>query len=311
MSHQTVAARTLGKTGERVSCLGLGGSHIGGSDVTEKLAIRLIHKAIDEGLTFLDNSWDYHDGRSERRMGKALQGGYRDKAFVMTKFDGRSKKSAAKQIDESLKRFNIDHLDLLQFHEVIRYEDVDKFFADGGAAEALSAAQEAGKTRYIGFTGHKDPHIHLYMLETAKARGYQFDTVQMPVNILDSHFRSFTNLVMPVAQQMGVAVLGMKSMGGGVILESGVVSAEECLRFALSQPVAVVITGIDGEDILEQALRIASKPDSLTYSEIADLRDRTAKIANRGEYELFKTSNKFDATAKNLEWLGEEFVAES
>ena len=311
MPQRIVASRTLGRTGEQVSCLGLGGSHIGGSDVSEKLAIRLIQRALDEGLTFLDNSWDYHGGRSEKRMGKALQGGYRNKAFVMTKFDGRSKKSAAKQIDESLERLKIDHLDLLQFHEVIRFEDVDKFFAEGGAAEALSDAQKAGKTRYIGFTGHKDPHIHLYMLETARARGYQFDAVQMPVNVLDSHFRSFTNLVIPVARQMNIAVLGMKSMGGGAILESGVVTAAECLRFALSQPVAVVITGIDSEDVLEQALRVGAEPKPLTESEIADLRDRTAAVASRGEYELFKTSNKFDATAKNLRWLGEEFVSKS
>jgi predicted aldo/keto reductase-like oxidoreductase len=244
-------------------------------------------------------------------MGKALQDGYRDKAFLMTKFDGRSKRSAAAQIDESLTRLKTDHVDLLLFHEVIRYEDVDKFFADGGAAEALSEARQAGKTRYIGFTGHKDPHIHLYMLETAKEKGYQFDTVQMPVNILDCHFRSFTNLVLPVARQMGVAVLGMKSMGGGVILKSGAVSAEECLRFALSQPVSTVITGIDSEDILNQALRIGADPRPLTESEIAALRDRTASAARRGEYELFKTSNKFDETARHLEWLGEDFVSKS
>jgi aryl-alcohol dehydrogenase-like predicted oxidoreductase len=310
MPDPVVPTRTFGRTGEEISCLGLGGSHIGDPDVSEKLAIRLIQKAIDHGLTFLDNSWDYHDGRSEKLMGKALQGGYREKAFVMTKFDGRSKKSAAKQIDESLQRLKIDHLDLLQFHEVIRFEDVDAFFAEGGAAEALTDAQKAGKTRYVGFTGHKDPHIHLYMLGIAKTRGYQFDSVQMPVNILDSHFRSFTNLVLPVARQMDIAVLGMKSLGGGAILESGVVSAEDCLRFALSQPVAAVITGIDSEEILEQALRVGALP-RLTEKQITDLRDRTAAVASRGEYELFKTSNKFDATAKNLEWLGEEFAAES
>ena len=311
MPHGIIETRPLGDTGERVSCIGLGGSHIGSPKVTDQQAVRLIQQAVDGGITFLDNSWDYHEGRSERLMGKALKDGYRSRAFVMTKFDGRSKTSAAKQIDESLKRFRIDHFDLLQFHEVIRFEDVDSFFAKGGAAEALSAAQKAGKTRFIGFTGHKDPQIHLYMLEAAQERGYAFDTVQMPVNILDSHFRSFTNLVIPVARRRKIAVLGMKSLGSGDILESGIVSAEECLRYALSQPVSVVITGIDSQKVLKQALEIVRDPKPLTKDEISELKSRTASIAEHGEYERFKTSNEYDATAKNLEWLGKEFATKS
>ena len=278
MPHGIIETRPLGDTGERVSCIGLGGSHIGSPKVTDQQAVRLIQQAVDGGITFLDNSWDYHEGRSERLMGKALKDGYRSRAFVMTKFDGRSKTSAAKQIDESLKRF----------------------FANGGAAEAWSAAQNAGKTRFIGFTGHQDPQIHLYMLEAAQERDYAFDTVQMPVNILDSHFRSFTNLVIPVARRRKIAVLGMKSLGSGDILESGIVSAEECLRYALSQPVSVVITGIDSQKVLKQALEIVRDPKPLTKDVISELKSRTASIAEHGEYERFKTSKEYDATAKNL-----------
>jgi aryl-alcohol dehydrogenase-like predicted oxidoreductase len=298
--------RTLGKTGQMVSCLGLGGSHIGMPKVTDAEGIRLIRQALDRGLNFLDNSWDYNGGRSEILMGKALRDGYRSKAFLMTKFDGRTKEEASKQIDESLKRLQTDHLDLLQFHENIRFDDPDRFFAEGGASEALLEARKAGKTRFIGFTGHKDPHIHLYMLELARQRKFQFDTVQMPINVMDAHFRSFGKLVLPEALREGIAVLGMKSMGSGVILKSQTVNAETCLRYALTQPVSAVITGIDSQEILDQAFRIAANFRPLSPSEVAAILDKTATAASNGKYELFKTSSHFDSTAQHPEWLGSE-----
>jgi aryl-alcohol dehydrogenase-like predicted oxidoreductase len=301
-----VTYRELGRTGQKVSCLGLGGSHIGKPKLSDQEAIRLIREALDRGLNFMDNSWDYNNGVSEVRMGKALRDGYRQKAFLMTKFDGRTKQSARQQIDESLKRLQTDHLDLLQFHETIRFDDPDRFFAPDGAHEALVAARKEGKTRYIGFTGHKDPHIHLYMLELARKNNFQFDTVQMPVNVMDAHFRSFTSLVLPEARKMGLGVLGMKSMGSGVILKSKAVSAEECLRYALSQPVSVVITGIDGQPILDQAIKIASGFHPLTQGEISAILQKTVGPAAAGEYELFKTTAHFDSTAQHPEWLGPE-----
>jgi uncharacterized protein len=301
-----VTYRQLGRTGQKVSCLGLGGSHIGKSSLQEPEAIRLIRQALDRGLNFMDNSWDYNGGQSEIRMGKALRDGYRQKAFLMTKFDGRTKDSAAQQIDESLKRLQTDHLDLLQFHENIRFDDPDRFFAPGGAAEALVAARKAGKTRFIGFTGHKDPHIHLYMLELARKNNFQFDTVQMPVNVMDAHFRSFAKLVIPEAQKMGLGVLGMKSMGSSVILKSNTATPVECLRYSLSQPVAVVITGIDSQQVLDQDIQLATGFQSLTQQEVAAILQKTALAAAEGKYELFKTSSHFDSTAQHPEWLGPE-----
>ncbi|HUQ94777.1 MAG TPA: aldo/keto reductase [Bryobacteraceae bacterium] len=302
----TIPRRVLGRTGEKVSCIGLGGSHIGKPKLDAKEAIRLIQEALDRGLNFLDNCWDYNEGQSEIRMGKALRGGYREKAFVMTKFDGRSKKSAAKQIEESLKRLQTDYLDLLQFHEVIRFDDVDRFFAPDGAAEALTDAKKAGKTRYLGFTGHKDPRIHLYMLELARKHNYPFDTIQMPLNLMDAHFRSFEHTVLPEALEMGLGILGMKSMGGTVILKSNIVTAPECLRYALNLPTSTVITGIDSQEILDQAFETAANFKPLTHEQIDALRKKTAAAAMRGEYELFKTTTHFDGTAGHPEWLGEE-----
>jgi len=300
--------RELGKTGERVSCVGLGGSHIGKEEkLSEEDAIRLIRNALDRGLNFLDNCWDYNDGQSELRMGKALQDGYRDKAFLMTKFDGRDKKEAAKQIDESLRRLKSDRVDLLQFHEVIRFDDVDRFFAEGGAVEALREAQRAGKTRFTGFTGHKDPHIHLYMLEMADRHGFTFDAVQMPLNLLDAHFRSFEQMVLPELVARRIGVLGMKSMAGGVLLKAGVASAEQCLRYALRLPVSTVITGIDSEEILEQALRVAKgSTRPMSEDELELLQQQARKQAADGKFELFKTSAYFDSTAKHPEYLGED-----
>jgi uncharacterized protein len=298
--------RPLGRTGVMVSSIAMGGFHLGNPKLASAEAIRLIRQALDRGLTFLDNSWDYNEGESEIRMGQALAGGYREKAFLMTKFDGRTKESAARQIDESLKRLKTDHVDLLQFHETIRFDDPDRFFAEGGAHETLTAAKKAGKTRFIGFTGHKDPHVHLYMLELARKNGFSFDTVQMPVNVMDAHFRSFGKMVAPEAEKMGIAVLAMKSMGDGVILKSKTATPRECLRFALSQKVAAVVTGIDSQAVLDQAFEVGSTFEPLTAAETEALLKKTEQAAASGHYELFKTSAHFDSTASHPEWLGPE-----
>ena len=298
--------RPLGSTGVLVSAVGLGGSHIGKPKLSSKEAVRIIRTALDGGLTFMDNSWDYNDGESEKRMGKALKDGYRSKAFVMTKVDGRNKREAARQLEESLKRLGVDHLDLLQHHEVIRFDDVDRIFAAGGAMEAFLAARKAGKIRFIGFTGHKDPEVHLYMLHTAARHGFRFDTVQMPLNLLDSHYRSFEKKVLPELVSAGIGVLGMKSMGSGVILKSKAFKPIECLKYSLTLPTSVVITGIDSMRILKQAFQVGRSFHPLTQREIADLRARSAGIAASGEYELFKTTSAFDSTAEHPEWLGQE-----
>jgi aryl-alcohol dehydrogenase-like predicted oxidoreductase len=299
----TVPYRTLGTTGLQVSLIGLGGFHIG-KVADENEAIRLIRTAIDNGVNFMDNSWDYHNGRSEIVMGKALRDGYRDKAFLMTKIDGRTRESAARQLDESLNRLQTDHLDLLQFHEVIRYEDPDRIFGDDGAIQAAVVARKAGKTRFIGFTGHKDPHIHLYMLQVAGERSFRFDTVQMPLNVMDAHYRSFEHEVLPVLVQQNIGVLGMKSMGDGVILESKAATPVECLHYAMNLPVSVVITGIESQAILDQALAAARSFRPLPAAEVTALLRRTAPAAVDGKYELFKTSTHFDSTAHHPEWLG-------
>jgi predicted aldo/keto reductase-like oxidoreductase len=300
----TMIYRTLGRTGERVSAIGMGGFHIGQPKLSEEESIRLVRSAIDGGITFMDNSWDYNQGQSEIRMGKALKDGYRQKVFLMTKLDGRTKQEAARQLNESLQRLQTDHVDLIQHHEIIRFDDANRIFAEGGAQEAVLEAKKAGKVRYIGFTGHKDPHIHLYMLEVAAQHGFIPDTVQMPINVMDAHFRSFTKLVLPKLVEQKIGVLGMKSMGDSIILKSGVVKAEECLRYALSQPTSVVITGIDKPEILEQAFTVAKDFKPMGQEEIAALLKRTQQVAARGEYELFKTSEHFDSTAHHPEWLG-------
>ena len=263
-SSGEMPTRVLGHTGERVSLIGLGGWHLGLPRVDEALAIRLVRSAIDRGLTFMDNCWDYNEGLSETRMGKALKDGYRQKAFVMTKIDGRTKKEAAKQLDECLTRLDIDVIDMVQHHEIIRFEDPHRIFDEEGAHAALADAQRAGKIRYIGFTGHKDPRIHLYMLEVAKERGIKFDAVQMPLNVMDAHYRSFEQLVLPELVKQDIGVLGMKSMANGLILKSGVVSALECLQYALRLPVSVLITGIDTMEILDQAFTAVKTYQSLT-----------------------------------------------
>ena len=298
--------RPLGSTGERVSAIGVGGSDLGSKEVDEKLAVRIVRTAIDNGITFLDNSWDYHNGTSERRMGKALRAGYREKAFLMTKIDGRSASSAKRQLDESLRRLQTDCIDLVQHHEIIRYEDANRIFDKEGAQGALEEARKAGKLRYIGFTGHKDPHIHLHMLQLAREHGARIDTVQMPLNVMDAHFRSFEKLVLPELVKQKIGVLGMKSMGHGVILKSKTVTATECLRYALNLPTSVVITGIDSMKVLNQALETARTFQPLTESEVNALLAKTRLAAARGDFELFKTTTLFDATAEHPEWLGEE-----
>jgi len=298
--------RTLGRTGVEVSALGLGGSHIGSPRLSRDRAVCIIRAALDGGLSFMDNSWDYHQGESEKRVGWALKNGYRSKAFVMTKVDGRTKKEAARQLDQSLKRLGVDEIDLLQHHEVIRYDDVNRIFAEGGAMEAFLAARKAGKIRFIGFTGHKDPQVHLYMLETAKRHGFRFDTVQMPLNLLDAHYRSFEQKVLPELVAAGIGVLGMKSMGSGVILKSRAVTPIECLHYSLNLPTSVVITGIDSMKILKQAFEAARTFERLTKQQVEKLRAKSAKAAANGDYELFKTTSIFDSTAKHPEWLGRE-----
>lgn len=295
--------RELGKTGERVSAIGLGGAHIGGgSDAESK--IRLVRSAVDHGITFLDNCWDYSDGLAEVRMGQALRDGYRQKVFLMTKMDGRTKDAYNKQLEQSLGRLQTDMIDLVQFHEVIRMEDPDRIFAPGGAIEAAVAARQAGKIRYIGFTGHKDPAVHLRMLETAQKHNFHFDTVQMPINVMDAHFRSFTHQVMPVAIQQGIGVLAMKTFGSSFILDSKTVEPIDALHYGLTQPVSVVITGIDSPKILDQALLAAKTFKPLTETQVAALLAKTKDAASEGRYELFKTSNHFDGTAANPKWLG-------
>ncbi|MEP6507996.1 MAG: aldo/keto reductase [Gemmatimonadales bacterium] len=301
-----VPKRHLGQTGEMVSMIGVGGHHLGLDTVNEQLAIRIVRSALDRGVTFLDNSWDYNDGKSERRMGKALGNGYRDKAFLMTKIDGRSKNAATKQLDESLRRLRTEQIDLVQHHEVIRFDDPHRIFNEDGANAALIAAREAGKIRFIGFTGHKDPRIHLHMLEVAKENGFRFDTVQMPLNVMDAHYRSFERLVVPELVEGGIGVIGMKPMGNGIILKSGTVRAKECLRYALSLPTSVVVTGIDSMKVLDQAIEVASTFTPLDAGERSGLLLRTKTAATKGEFELFKTSSLFDSTATHPEWLGEE-----
>ena len=297
--------RTLGKTGEKVSAIGLGGAHIGRAASAE-LATTVVRAAIDRGITFMDNCWDYVNGEAERRMGNALRDGYRQKVFLMTKFDGRTKQSAARQIDESLQRLQTDRIDLMQYHENIRLEDPDRFFAAGGPLEALLEAKKAGKIRYIGFTGHKDPMVHLRMLELAAQHKFHFDTCQMPLNVMDYHFRSFSHEVVPKCVDQGVAILAMKTMGGadGIILKSKTVTPIECLHYALNLPTSVVITGMDSLERVEQAVEAARTFKPMSRTDIAKLVSKTKQAAAQGEFELFKTGTRFDGTANNPQWMG-------
>ena len=302
-SRNGIPYRTLGRTREKVSLIGLGGYHLG-KQADPQESIRIIRTGLDEGVNFLDNCWDYNGGESEVRMGNALRDGYRQKAFLMSKIDGRTKAAATGQINESLKRLQTDRIDLMQFHEVIRETDPERIFAAGGAMEAVQEAQKAGKIRYIGFTGHKSPEIHLKMLATASQHKFTFDAVQMPLNVMDAHFESFEKKVLPVLLQSDIGVLGMKPMGDHAILESKTATPVECLHYAMNLPTSVVITGCDSLPILQQALQAARSFQAMTSGEVAALLAKTAKAAEAGKFELYKTSHHFDGTFANPQWLG-------
>jgi uncharacterized protein len=294
--------RTLGHTGEKVSIVGIGGYHLGTPDESE--AISIVRTALDNGVNFLDNCWDYNNGASELRMGKALQDGYRKKAFLMTKVDGRTRQAASQQINESLMRLQTDVIDLLQFHEIIRMEDPDRLWARGGGMEAAFEAKKAGKIRYIGFTGHKSPDIHLKMLHTCLAHNFTPDSVQMPLNVMDAHFDSFQRKVLPELVKHNIGVLGMKPLGDKQIINSHTVTAVEGLHYAMNLPTSVVITGCDSMQILQQALDAARSFKPLSKQEVAVLLAKTAEIAKNGQFELYKTSHNFDGTYHNPQWLG-------
>ncbi|HVT29034.1 MAG TPA: aldo/keto reductase [Lacipirellulaceae bacterium] len=298
--------RQLGSTGEVVSLIGVGGAHIGSQKDADE-SIRIIRTAIDHGVTFMDNSWDYHNGESERRMGRALKDGYRDKVFLMTKIDGRTRDSAAKQIDESLQRLGTDHVDLMQFHEIIQLDAPDRIFSNGGAWEAMDAARKAGKVRHVGFTGHKDPFVHLRMLDLAQQHGVHFDSVQMPVNVMDAHFRSFTFQVLPRLVKENIGPLAMKPFGSPFIvqevLRTGMATPIELLHYVMSLPVSVVITGIDSLKILNQALEAVRTFKPMNNDQRTAIAARVNGAAQHGKFERYKTSAIFDATAKNPAWL--------
>jgi uncharacterized protein len=299
----TVPTRVLGHTGEKISMVGLGGYHLG-MQSDEQESIRIIRTGLDSGITFLDNCWDYNNGQSEIRMGKALRDGYRQKAFLMTKIDGRTKQAATQQLEESLRRLQTDRIDLLQFHEVIRDTDPDRIFAKGGGMEAVLEAKKQGKVRYIGFTGHKSPDIHLKMLETAFAHKFTFDAVQMPLNVMDAHYNSFEKKVLPVLVKHNIGVLGMKPLGDKIILNSKTATPVECLHYAMNLPTSVVITGCDSLDILHQAIQAATSFKPMASTEVSTLLAKTAPAAAKGEFEQYKTTQNFDGTSHNPQWLG-------
>jgi aryl-alcohol dehydrogenase-like predicted oxidoreductase len=300
----TIARRRLGRTGEVVSLVGLGGYHLAQPGVSEDESVRIVRTAIDGGITFLDNCWDYNGGESERRMGRALRDGYRERAFLMTKIDGRTRSAAASQIDDSLRRLGTDRIDLMQLHEVIHGDDPDRAFRDGGAVQALDEARRAGKVRFIGFTGHKSPSIHLSMLDAADAHGFRFDTVQMPLNVLDAHYDSFEQRVLPRLLRAEIGVIGMKPMADGRIVREGIASAEECLGYAMSLPASVVITGCETQDRVRQALRVAAGFRPMAEGDVNALLARTAPRAQAGASERYKTTTDYDGTTQNPEWLG-------
>lgn len=297
-----VPRRRLGRTGVTVSMVGIGGYHLG--LVREDAeSTRIVHAALDRGIDFLDNCWDYHDGKSEERMGRALADGHRKRAFLMTKLDGRTRKAATDQLEQSLRRLRTDVIDLVQIHEVIRFEDARSVFAEDGTIHALVEAKRAGKLRFIGFTGHKDPAIHLAMLKAADDHGFAFDTVQMPLNPMDAHYQSFEKQVLPVLVSKDIGVLGMKCLGAGKILESRTVSAIECLHYAMNLPTSVVITGCESMRDIEQAADAARTFRPLDKARVAALLERTRDAARDGAFERFKTSTDHDGTTKHPEWL--------
>ena len=298
--------RILGATGERVSIVGMGGFHLAKPEPdgpTEADAIKIIRTGIDNGVNFCDNCWDYNKGESEIRLGKALRDGYREKAFVMTKLDGRTAQSCMGQLETSLKRLQTDHVDLIQFHEIIRMDDPDRVFAKGGALEAMLQAKQQGKVRHIGFTGHKSPAIHKKMFEVADAHQFNFDTVQMPVNIMDAHYDSFGATIFSIAEARNTAVLAMKTFGDTFIIDSHVADPIDMLHYSMSQPVAVVITGCDKMPILEQALKAARTWQPMPAAQQRALLAKSARLAANGKTEKYKTTTHFDGTTQNPQWL--------
>ncbi len=286
-----IPKRALGKTGIQVSALCFGGAHWGRIE-SETEAIRILHEAIDAGVTFLDNAWEYNEGRSEDLMGKAIQG-RRQQLVLMTKVcsHGRDKKVALQQLDQSLRRLKTDYLDLWQIHEVVYEDDPDRHFVPGGAAEALLEAKRQGKVRFVGFTGHKDPKIHLKML----AQDFPFDTCQMPLNVFDGTYRSFEQEVLPVLNRRGIAPIGMKSLSGNAEpIKRGIVTPEESLRYVLSLPIASLVSGIDSREVLRQNLDIARRFTPMTAAEMSEVRTRVAPFAKDGRFELFKSTNRYD-----------------
>lgn len=288
-----IPLRPLGKTGEMVSILCLGGhSATNPKKLSEAESLKLIQRAVDEGITFMDNCWDYHDGGAEEWMGKALaEGGRRDKVFLMTKVCGRTARDAQANLDDSLRRLKTDRIDLWQFHEIVYDNDPDWVFAADGALQAGLKAVGEGKVRYLGFTGHKDPIIHLKML----GMPYDWASVQMPLNVMDVHYRSFQRQVLPVLLQRNIGVLAMKSLGGdGSIVSKAGVPVEDALRYVLSLPISTLVTGIDSEKVLDQNLKIVRGFQPLTPQERAAIEGRTLAMAGDGRFELFKSSKKFD-----------------
>ncbi|MDR3635488.1 MAG: aldo/keto reductase [Isosphaeraceae bacterium] len=288
-----IPLRPLGKTGEMVSLMCLGGhSSTNPKKLTEKQSLKLIQRAVDEGITFMDNCWDYHDGGAEEWMGKALaEGGRRDKVFLMTKVCGRTAKEAASNLDDSLRRLKTDRIDLWQLHEIVYDNDPDWVFDDGGALTAGLNAIKEGKVRYLGFTGHKDPIIHLKML----SKPYDWAAVQMPLNVMDVHYRSFQSQVLPLLLQRGIGALGMKSLGGrGEIVSKAGVPVEDALRYVLSLPISSLVSGIDSEKVLDQNLKIVREFTPATPDEMARIEQSTVKLAGDGRFELFKSSKLFD-----------------
>ncbi|MHB0997656.1 MAG: aldo/keto reductase [Armatimonadota bacterium] len=287
MNSNEIPSRPLGKTGLEVSILGLGGAHIGYDYLADADAVELMRRAIDAGITFFDNSWDYNNGRSEERMGAALRDGYRDRIFLMTKFDARNKAGALKQLDDSLRRLQTDYLDLWQIHAVATDQDIELVSAPGGALEALDKAKRSGKIRFAGFTGHTDPLIHLRMLGM-----YSFDTCQMPINVMDAHYRSFVQKVVPVCIEQEVGIIGMKSFGDSHIVKSGIVSPQEALGYALSMPVSTLVSGMDSMQVLDQNLDVARRFKPLPKEQIDGILSKTAPkdISGSGKYEVYKNS---------------------
>lgn len=293
--------RTLGRTGAKVSIIGIGGYHIG-EPRNPQDGVDIIRYAIDNGVTFMDNSWDYNLGESERRMGIALRDGYRQKVFLMTKVDGRKQATVEWQFDESLKRLQTDYVDLLQIHEVIRDTDPDMVFGKDGAIEALLRLKKSGKCRFIGFTGHKHPSMLLKMIQLADQYGVTFDTVQMPLNVMDAHYKSFQQEVLPVALEKNMGVIGMKAFGDNFILQSKTVTPIEALHYTMNLPISTLVTGCDWMDFAKQAVEAARSFRPLTTAQVAAILARTQEAALDGKYEYYKTRDTFDGTSRNLGW---------